>query len=166
MIGTVLLCLVVGVADGDTLKIRCGEPSRYEQISVRLSAIDAPEKAQPFGDRSKRALSELCFGQKAAIRPVSTDRYGRTVADVQCRGRDAGTEQIRAGMAWVYVKYAASYPHLYPIESAARIAAIGLWHDAQPVPPWEWRQARRNPAATSSNEPAACSGRRRCSKAS
>ena len=144
MLATALLCLVVGVADGDTLKVRCGEPGRYEQLSIRLSAIDAPEKAQPFGDRSKRALSDLCFEQRATIRPVTKDRYGRTVADVECRGRDAGTEQIRAGMAWVYVKYAAKYPQLYPIERTARKAAIGLWHDAQPVTPWEWRHLDRS----------------------
>ena len=146
MLATTLLCLVVGVADGDTIKVRCGEPGRYEQLSIRVSAIDAPEKAQPFGQKSKEALSSLCFEQLAKIRPVTTDRYGRTVADVQCRGRDAGAEQVRAGMAWVYVKYAADYLQLYPIEKAARTTTIGLWSDKDPIPPWEWRQAGRKAA--------------------
>ena len=34
------------------------------------------------------------------------DRYGRTIGIVSCAGRDAATEQVRAGMAWVFVKYA------------------------------------------------------------
>ncbi len=69
MLGSVLICLVVSVADGDTLKVRCGEPGHHEQLSIRLSAIDAPEKAQPFGARSKQALSDLCFQQKALSEP-------------------------------------------------------------------------------------------------
>ena len=166
MLATALLCLVIGVADGDTIRVRCGEPGRYEQLSIRLSAIDAPEKAQPFGDHSKRALSDLCFEQRATIRPIATDRYGRTVADVECRGRDAGTEQVRAGMAWVYTKYAAAYPQLYPIELAARRAAVGLWHDAQPVAPWEWRQAGRKAALQPVADRPACVGQRRCANGS
>lgn len=51
---------VVGVADGDTLTILVNE---HEQIKVRLAEIDAPEKAQPFGQRSKQSLSDLCFGK-------------------------------------------------------------------------------------------------------
>ena len=89
-------CLVVGVADGDTLTARCGVLGAYEQVKVRLAAIDAPEKAQPFGQRSKEALCALCFNVAATWRPTSTDRYCRTVARVQCRGKDANQQQVRA----------------------------------------------------------------------
>jgi len=51
-----LLCLVVAVADGDTLTARCGEPGHYEQVKVRLAEIDVPEKKQPFA----RAASRRC----------------------------------------------------------------------------------------------------------
>ena len=141
MLAATLLCLVVGVADGDTLKVRCGEPGRYEQRSIRLSAVDAPEKSQPFGQRSKQSLSDLCFQQQATIRAITTDRYGRTVADVACRNRDVGTEQVRSGMAWVYRQYAKGYDALYPIEDDAKHSRRGLWTDPKPVPPWEWRHA-------------------------
>ena len=151
MIASALLCLVVGVADGDTITVRCGEPGLYEQRSIRLSAIDAPEKAQAFGQRSKQALSDLCFQQQATIRTVNTDRYGRTVADVACRSKDAGTEQVRSGMAWVYRQYAQGYSSLLPIEEDAKRERRGLWADANPVPPWDWRRAAkasRVPAAS------------------
>lgn len=100
-----LICLVVAVSDGDTLKIRCGQPGSYEQVTVRLAEIDAPEKGQPFGNRSRLSLGSLCFGSMAWVQPASKDRYGRTVARVQCRGKDASLEQTRAGMAWAFTRY-------------------------------------------------------------
>ena len=39
----ILFCLVVGITDGDILKARCGEPGSYEQVRVRIVAIDVPE---------------------------------------------------------------------------------------------------------------------------
>lgn len=137
-----LLCLVIAVADGDTLSVRCGEQGRYEQVSVRLVEIDAPEKGQAFGQRSKEALSSLCFGVQASVTPVTRDRYGRTVARVECRGLDASAEQIRRGMAWRFVRYSTDAT-IQPLEDAARSARTGLWADAAPVPPWEWRATRR-----------------------
>lgn len=138
-----LLCLVVGVSDGDTLTARCGEPSAYEQVKVRLSAIDAPEKAQPFGQISRQHLASLCFRQQATITPRMRDRYGRTVADVECEGRDAGREQVRAGLAWYYVQYGKGYEALGVMQETARLAGRGLWSSANPTAPWEWRRERR-----------------------
>ncbi|MDP3651068.1 MAG: thermonuclease family protein [Rhodoferax sp.] len=131
--------MVVAITDGDTLKVRCGEPGAFEQITIRLGAIDAPEKKMPFGNRSKQTLSDLCYQVQATITPKTKDRYGRTVGDVECRGLDAGAEQIRTGMAWVYERYAKGYEALYPLQEAARSAQVGLWSDPAPVPPWEWR---------------------------
>ena len=47
-----LLCLVVGISDGDTLTARCGAADSAQTVKVRLAEVDAPEKAQPFGQRS------------------------------------------------------------------------------------------------------------------
>lgn len=135
---TFLLCLVVAISDGDTLKARCGEPGAYDQITVRISAIDAPEKAQDFGNVSRQHLASLCFQQPAKIVSKGTDRYRRTIADVECQGKDVGQEQISAGLAWYYVKYGKGYEHLAGIELGAREARRGLW-SMQAIPPWEWR---------------------------
>ncbi|MGP1693540.1 MAG: thermonuclease family protein [Giesbergeria sp.] len=115
-----LVCLVVSIADGDTLTARCGQPGAYEQVKVRLSAIDAPEKRQPFGNVSRQHLAALCFQEQSTITPKARDRYGRTVADVECKGQDAGTEQVRADLAWYYVKYGKGYKHLRTLEAQAR----------------------------------------------
>ena len=137
-----LLCLVVGVSDGDTLKVRCGEPGAYEQRSIRIAGIDAPEKAQPFGQRSRQALAELCFKREAAVRPLNTDRYGRTVASVSCQERDVAATQVQSGMAWVYRRYSKGLEQLYLLEQEARQAQRGLWVDAEVQPPWEFRKRR------------------------
>lgn len=142
---TALLCLVVGVTDGDTLKARCGQPEDYQQIRVRIAAIDAPEHNQPYGQRAKQALSELCYRQQAVISPSDKDRYGRLVAEVRCQGQDAATHMVSIGMAWVYDRHAAQHQYLYRLQHLAKTARRGLWADANPLSPWEWRRGSRNP---------------------
>lgn len=138
-LSAILLCLVVAISDGDTLTARCGEPGAYEQVKVRLAEIDAPEKAQPFGQRSRQQLAGLCFQQIATIHPTARDRYGRTVARVKCQGHDANLQQVRAGMAWAYTKYLTD-PAIEREQVQARAAGVGLWGDPAPIPPWEWRR--------------------------
>jgi len=137
--GAILVCLVIAITDGDTLTARCGEPGAYEQVTVRISAIDAPEKRQAFGQVSRQHLAKLCFEQVATITPRTHDRYGRTVGDVECQGQDVATEQVRSGMAWFYVKYGKGYEHLRGLETEAREARRGLWAQ-EAVAPWEWRR--------------------------
>lgn len=133
---------VVAVADGDTLTILV---NGHDQIKVRLAEIDAPEKSQPFGQRSKQSLSDLCFDKDAVLHKTDTDRYGRTVARVYCDGTDANAEQIRVGLAWAYRKYLHDQS-LLDLESEAKATKCGLWVDSDPVPPWEFRKLNRHPS--------------------
>lgn len=134
-----LLCLVVAIADGDTLTARCGDPGAYEQVKVRLAEIDAPERKQAFGERSRQSLAQLCHQQQATIRAASKDRYGRSIARVACQGKDASSHQVATGMAWFFVRYGRDQ-ELRRLEDAARAAGLGLWADREPVAPWEWRR--------------------------
>ena len=129
---------MVAVADGDTITVL----REREQVKVRLVEIDAPEKAQAFGNRSKQSLSDLCFNKTARLDDKGKDRYGRTLARVYCDGADANAEQVRRGMAWVYDRYVTDRG-LYSIQDEARAAKRGLWADNSPVPPWEWRRKKR-----------------------
>ena len=56
---------VVGVSDGDTITVL---DANREQYKIRVSGIDAPEKAQPFGQRSKESMSALVFGKDVDVR--------------------------------------------------------------------------------------------------
>ena len=136
---TVLFCLVVAVSDGDTLTARCGRPGAYQQMKVRVAAIDAPELGQAHGRASRQQLLQLCIGQRARIDPVERDRYGRTVAHVRCNDIDVASEQVRTGLAWVYARYAGSRPQLAPLERRARASGAGLWAQRRPMAPWTYR---------------------------
>ena len=139
-------CLVVGISDGDTLTARCGRIGAYERVKVRIAAIDAPEKAQPYGQRSRQALSNICFREQALITDIDTDRYGRTVADVSCKGQDAGTHLVAEGWAWVYDFNGIATRRgggAFKLQDNARTQRLGLWAGAKPTPPWEWRRRQR-----------------------
>ena len=141
---SIVFCLVVGITDGDTLTARCGEPGQYQQEKIRLAGIDAPERKQPYGNKARQALSALCHEQAARITMRSKDRYGRTIADVQCQGEDASAFMVRGGWAMVYTQYASQHQHLLPLQQAARRERAGQWQllrqGIEPVPPWEWRK--------------------------
>jgi len=131
---------VIGISDGDTLTVLDASNTQHK---VRLAGIDAPEKAQAFGQRGKQKLSELCYGKTATINVISTDRYGRSVGDVDCSGINANEAMVQSGFAWVYRKYDKGYEHLYSLEEEARDARRGLWADSNPIAPWEWRRTKR-----------------------
>jgi len=136
---------VVGVSDGDTITVLDAHQVTHK---VRLSGIDAPEKAQAYGERAKQQLSDKVFQESVRVIHDKTDRYGRIVGKVTLNGEDVNLQMIHAGLAWHYKAYEDEQPALdrvtYPLaELNARRKAIGLWGDVEPVPPWEWRRNKR-----------------------
>jgi micrococcal nuclease len=145
---------VVGVADGDTITVLRDRT----QVRLRIDGIDCPESGQAFGSRAKGFTSELTFGKVVRVRPRNKDRYGRTIAEVVLPdGRDVNHELVRAGFAWWFPKYAPRDTELARLEAEAKGAKRGLWSDARPIPPWEWRNAK---TTASSNETGTVIGNR------
>lgn len=138
--GPVIRGRVVAVLDGDTLTVLDGSRRQYR---IRLHQIDAPEKSQDYGTRSKQSLAGLVFRREVAVEVVTTDRYHRIVGTVRCAGYDVNLEQVARGMAWVYRKYGQD-PRYLDAEAAARRARVGLWAKSRPVPPWEFRKSERD----------------------
>jgi endonuclease YncB( thermonuclease family) len=141
-----LIGKVVAVADGDTLTVLVEQKT----VRVRVTGIDAPEKGQSFGQASKRGLSECAFGQQIEVAWRKKDRYGRTVGKVMAGNVDCGLRQVEQGLAWHYKAYAkeqaVSDRDAYgEAERAARAGRVGLWSDAAPVAPWEYRHLRHTP---------------------
>jgi micrococcal nuclease len=147
-----LLCLpfllaftgkVVGVTDGDTVTVlHANKPER-----IRLHGIDCPEKGQAFGTRAKQAASEMVFGKDVAVRVHGKDKYGRTIgAIILSDGTNVSKALVRGGWCWWYRKYAAGDIDLARAEAEARKAKRGLWQDAAPVPPWDFRKVKRTKA--------------------
>jgi len=136
---------VVGVSDGDTVTLLDGVNAQHR---IRLAGIDAPEKAQAYGDASKRHLSRLVFGESVRVEYAKHDRYGRIVGKILKNGRDASLEQLRAGFAWHYKQYQreqsrADRGAYAESEREAQQAHAGLWRDPDPVAPWAWRLEQR-----------------------
>lgn len=126
---------VVGVTDGDTIKVLHANHSE----TVRLLGVDAPEKRQAYGDRARRFTSDLAFDRTVIVHATGRDRYGRLLGEVVLPdGRSLNQELVRAGYAWWFRKYSRDV-QLARLEEDARQARRGLWADAAPQAPWEYR---------------------------
>ena len=133
---------VVSVADGDTITVLDAEKNQHK---IRLQGIDAPEKAQAFGAKSKQALYEMVHGKTVQVSFEKSDKYGRILGKVLLDGQDICHEQIKAGLAWHYKKYQNQQPLVdrdaySASETAAKSEKLGLWSDPQPVAPWDFRK--------------------------
>lgn len=153
---------VVGVHDGDTLTMLDGQKTQFK---IRLSEIDAPEIGQPYGDKAKKAMSDLAFGKQCDATVAGTDRYGRKIAAVTCDGKHVNREMVRAGAAWVYD----AYPHSKSIEldeSQAMNSKLGLWalQDDQRIEPWRWRKGERSPLKPEPKQEFTCGTKMFCSQ--
>jgi endonuclease YncB( thermonuclease family) len=128
---------VVGVKDGDTVVLLT---AAKEEITVRLSEIDAPERKQAFGNVSRTFLSDLIFGKEVKLEKLGKDRYGRTLGFIYLRnGTNVNVEMVKNGMAWQYEKYSKSAV-LKKAQASAKSMKAGLWRDSYPVAPWEFRR--------------------------
>jgi len=114
ILASAALC-IASVHDGDTIRTCAGE-------RVRLEGIDAPEvfdsprctmqsrqrlassNNPPWcdygaGEASREALRAFLSAGPVTITRTGTDRYGRTLANLSVKGRDAGEYLVRLGLA-------------------------------------------------------------------
>lgn len=131
--------VVVSVLDGDTVEVLVDR----KPVRVRLAEIDAPERAQAFGTRSRQALAAEVFQQPVTVRTNGLDRHGRTIGTILVDGHSINRMMVEQGMAWAYRQYLVDRS-LLDVEAAARSGRVGLWVDPNPTAPWEWRAAKRN----------------------
>jgi endonuclease YncB( thermonuclease family) len=135
---------VVGVADGDTITVLDADKVQHK---IRLAGIDAPEKKQAFGNRSKESLSDMVFDKTVNVETEKRDRYGRQIGKVLVNGQDVNLAQVERGMAWFYRQYQREQSpndrKLYEAaEDAAKAGRRGFWRDSDPVPPWDFRHGK------------------------
>ena len=134
--------LVVGVADGDTITVLDQQKNTYK---IRLQGIDAPEKKQAFGEKSKQSLHDLVHGKQVRIEYDKEDKYGRIVGKITLDDLDICLQQLLLGMAWHYKKYqneqsVADRVVYNDAELKSKSLKLGLWADETPTPPWEFRK--------------------------
>lgn len=129
---------VIGIADGDTLVVR----RRGRKEKLRLFGVDCPEKRQAFGMDASQFTRLATLDTNVTVVPVGQDRYGRVVAYLLLEnGRNFNYLLVSEGCAWWFRRYA---PHDFQFaarEILARLKGKGLWLEASPVPPWDFRKS-------------------------
>ena len=133
---------VVSIADGDTLTLLVGTT----QHRIRLNGIDAPESTQAFGTKSKQAIADKVFGKDVTVKWATRDKYKRILGDVYLGDRWINHEMVAEGYAWHYIQYSTD-AKLAAAEKQAKEKKVGLWADAKPIPPWEFRRGKADPDA-------------------
>lgn len=125
---------VIGISDGETIRVLVNK----QQLTVRLHGIDAPEAKQSFGNRSRLALAEMILGRDVVVKDTSYDRYERTLGTIMLGSSNINARMIEDGWAWHYKTFS-NDKQLAELEKKAQKAKRGLWADADPLPPWEFR---------------------------
>lgn len=139
MAGKLLNGVAVGISDGDTFRLLV---EGNQTLRVRLHGIDAPEKGQDYGTQARQALSGLIFSKDVAVIQKTKDRYGRIVGVVYADGVNVNEALLRDGMAWHYTAYDKNEDWAALQKEASRNKR-GLWKQAKPTPPWQWRKEKR-----------------------
>jgi endonuclease YncB( thermonuclease family) len=132
---------IINVHDGDTVTVLDKDNKKFH---IRLQGIDAPELKQKYGSESQANLSRMVMGKQVTIVWTKTDKYRRTVGTIMLDGKDMNIEQVKAGLAWHFKKYAEEQEPKDRVtyakaEEEARAAKLGLWQDPNPTPPGDYR---------------------------
>jgi len=133
---------VVSVGDGDTLRVQAGGRS----ITIRLACIDAPETTQsPWGQQSRAYLMQrLPKGRQVRIQPHTTDRYGRTVAEV-ISDININLVMVEDGQAFAYGSYLSGCDANEYLDAEFRASRhrYGVWQvEGGITRPWDFRRGR------------------------
>jgi len=130
------------VIEGDSITII----SKGKEVEIRLFGIDTPEKTQAFGQSAKNFTGAMASRGEIRVEPITKDQSGKIVGLVFVNGINLNEQIVSQGFGWVYRQYCKeSYcADWLKIESNAKASQKGLWADANPTPPWEYRKNQRS----------------------
>lgn len=137
---------VVVANEGDTVVVQEGD-SFYK---VRLVCVDAPERRQVGGPQSAQYLRQLLAENTPIhLRIVAQEANGRTIAEVFKDNQSINLKLVEDGMAVIDPEtfdHCRSQKQAYlQAQAKAQRTKRGVWQQANPVMPWEWRQRNRSP---------------------
>ena len=128
------------VIDGDVITIT----SKGRVIEIRLFGIDTPGKTQAFGQSARNFTGGKAAKGEIRAEPITKtkDNDGRIVAIVFVNGINLNEQIVSQGFGWVYRQYCKESfcADWLKLEADAKASHKGLWADAKPTPPWEYRQ--------------------------
>lgn len=130
---------VVAVHEGDRISIFYA--GRTERIAIK--GIDCPELKQPYGKKARQVTQAYVGTRDVVVRGMQRDRQGRITADIFLMdGRNLAYELIKEGLAWSRGELAETQRYVDE-EELARAAGKGLWSEADPLPPWKWKEPNK-----------------------
>ena len=121
----------IKVIDGDTMVVKCDK----RQMTVDLEGVDAPELDQPWGKEVRSFVRNMVEGRELKVEIIEAGE-GSGTARVLVAGQDLSRLLAERGLAW-----ATAGGELGDLTEKAKSAPCGIWLDAEPVPPWEFRKA-------------------------
>lgn len=131
--------VVTGIQDGDTIEVTVDG----KVVVVRLNAIDCPEDGQGFSAKAKQYITIHSLKQKVKLEKITMDIHGRMIANVFLdNGKSLNQDIVAAGYAWHYTQYS-NDAKLIELEKQARKKKLGLWIEANPVSPWEFKEKKK-----------------------
>jgi type III restriction enzyme len=125
---------------------------KFDKDGITDQTVDARRVSQYFipiaQPRKKTKDKQLTLGDWIEDRIKENELVNRIRSRVKLWREgdlDVNLELVRRGLAWWYRHYAPKDKKLERAEEEeARTAKRGLWADAEPIPPWEWRKGRRD----------------------
>ncbi|MCM3874215.1 MAG: thermonuclease family protein, partial [Pyrinomonadaceae bacterium] len=140
------------IHDGDTITIICLK----RPLQIHLMGIMAPEKEQPYSEVARQHLSDLILNSQVVVETSGLGENALIVGRVFLKEADVGAQMLRDGAAWYDKPYDSilteDQRQMYlACESAARSEHRGIWQDANPLPPWEFKEGMRLPAPSKSS---------------
>ena len=131
LVGQSLSGTAIGIADGDTVRIRLDGTNRV--IRIRLEGIDAPETGEPFSTQARNATRVLMFDKKVQVKATDVDNYDRLVARVVVDGKDSSIQLLQAGLACHFTRFK-NDAVLAQAQLDARASGKGFWAAGAPKP--------------------------------
>lgn len=131
---------VVGLDHNNGITVRHHDVLEF----VRLHGIDCPDEGQLFSHEVRRFTLHLVLGKTIIVKQYVPDASGTAINEIFLPdGRALTEELVKEGMCWWDWRVEPDDARLETFEREAREARRGLWAEPDPVPPWEWRTARK-----------------------
>jgi micrococcal nuclease len=126
------------VLDGDTIDVITDQ---QKMVRIRLDSIDAPEKSQPFGQKSKDTLESWIGDQDVKVDVKSKDKYGRMIGVVYLEDVNINRALVQKGLAFAFEPFLKDQ-EILKIQEQAKSSHIGVWSipESELVKPWDYRK--------------------------
>lgn len=130
----------VSIIDGDTFDLLV----KNEKIRIRLSAIDCPERGQPYYKNAKQYLAVQIFQKDVKVKLYNKDSFGkRWIGEVFLSDTISVNKLlIENGFAWHFIKYS-SDKELGKLQEYAMQRKVNIWSDSNAVAPWNFRKIKK-----------------------